>query len=90
MSQDTRVDKVMAESVASDSNVVNQNSIVESKGKKERRNRSVAWDHFTSTIDSEGIKKGVCNYCKKEYLADTKEHGTTAMLGHIRNAKNTL
>ncbi|KAM3281102.1 hypothetical protein P3S67_028122 [Capsicum chacoense] len=87
MSQDTRVDKVIAESVASDSNVVNQNSIVESKAKKERRKRSVAWDHFTSAVDSEGIKKGVCNYCKKEYLADTKEHGTTAMLGHIRKCK---
>ncbi|KAM3303723.1 hypothetical protein P3S67_014753 [Capsicum chacoense] len=89
MSQDTRVDKVIAESVASDSNVVNQNSIVESKAKKERRKRSVAWDHFTSAVDSEGIKKGVCNYCKKEYLADTKEHGTTAMLGHIRKCKKT-
>ncbi|PHT44243.1 hypothetical protein CQW23_18268 [Capsicum baccatum] len=87
MSQDTTVDKVIGESVASDSNVVNQNSIVESKAKKERRKRSVAWDHFTSTVDSEGIKKGVCNYCKKEYLADTKEHGTTAMLGHIRKCK---
>ncbi|KAM3268221.1 hypothetical protein P3S67_031162 [Capsicum chacoense] len=59
MSQDTRVDKVIGESVASDSNVVNQNSIVESKAKKERRKRSVAWDHFTSKVDSEGIKKGV-------------------------------
>ncbi|PHT31623.1 hypothetical protein CQW23_27960 [Capsicum baccatum] len=58
MSQDTRVEKVITESVASDSNVVNRNSIVESKAKKERRKRSVAWDHFTSKVDSEGIKKG--------------------------------
>ncbi|KAM3218293.1 hypothetical protein P3L10_022823 [Capsicum annuum] len=81
MAQNTRVNKVIGESVASDSNVV------ESKANKERKKRSVAWDHFTSKVDSKGIKKGVCNYCKQEYLADTKEHGTTTMLGHIKRCK---
>jgi len=43
----------------------------------------VRGDHFSRKTDSDGSEKGVCNYCKREYFADTKEHGTTSMLTHI-------
>ena len=41
------------------------------------------WDHFTYKTVLDGNEKAVCNYCKNEYFADTKEHGTTSMLTHI-------
>lgn len=81
------IDKVVGESGASNSNVIAQSQTVESKIKKERKKRSRAWDHFTPKTDSDGNAKGVCNYCKAEYFADTKEHGTTSMLGHISRCK---
>ncbi|KAH0634645.1 hypothetical protein KY290_038111 [Solanum tuberosum] len=77
------IDKVVGESGASNSNAIGQSQTVESQVKKERKKRSRVWDHFSRKTDSDGSEKGVCNYCKREYFADTKEHGTTSMLTHI-------
>uniref|UniRef100_A0A3Q7GK59 Uncharacterized protein n=1 Tax=Solanum lycopersicum TaxID=4081 RepID=A0A3Q7GK59_SOLLC len=63
------IDKVIGESGASNSNSIDQSQTIESK--------------FTHKTDSDGTEKVVCNYCKKEYFADTKGHGTTSMLTHI-------
>ena len=83
MAENVITDKVVGESGASNSNAIDQSQIVESQVKKGRKKRSRAWDHFSRKTDSDGNEKGVCNYCKKEYFADTKEHGTTSMLTHI-------
>ena len=45
------------------------------------------WDHFTYKTVLDGNEKAVCNYCKNEYFADTKEHGTTSILTHITKCK---
>ncbi|KAH0766223.1 hypothetical protein KY290_002212 [Solanum tuberosum] len=83
MAENIIIDKVVGESGASNSNAIGQSQSVESQVKKGRKKRSRAWDHFSRKTDSDGSEKGVCNYCKKEYFADTKEHGTTSMLTHI-------
>ncbi|KAH0724986.1 hypothetical protein KY284_000851 [Solanum tuberosum] len=74
MAENIIIDKVIGESGASNSNAIGQSEIVESKVKKGRKKRSRAWDHFSRKTDSDGSEKGVCNYCKKEYFVDTKEH----------------
>ncbi|KAF7141255.1 hypothetical protein RHSIM_Rhsim06G0136800 [Rhododendron simsii] len=54
------------------------------------RPESVAWDHFDKieakdTVD--GIQRGICKYCRNEYMADPKMHGTSSMLAHISVCK---
>ena len=83
MAENVITEKVVGESGASNSNAIDQSQIFESQVKKGRKKRSRAWNHFSLRTDSDGNEKGVCNYCKKEYFADTKEHGTTSMLTHI-------
>ncbi|KAH0652250.1 hypothetical protein KY289_029928 [Solanum tuberosum] len=83
MAENIIIDKVVGESGASNSNAIGQSQSVESQVKKGRKKRSRAWDHFSSKTNSDESEKGICNYCKKEYFADTKEHGTTSMLTHI-------
>uniref|UniRef100_A0A3Q7J6F8 BED-type domain-containing protein n=1 Tax=Solanum lycopersicum TaxID=4081 RepID=A0A3Q7J6F8_SOLLC len=63
--------------------IMAENVITDKVVGKRRKKRSRAWDHFSRKTDSDGNEKVVCNYCKKEYFADTKEHGTTSMLTHI-------
>ncbi|TMX01229.1 hypothetical protein EJD97_024876, partial [Solanum chilense] len=77
MAENIIIDKVIGESGASNSNAIDQSQTIESKVKKGRKKRSRAWDHFTRKTDIDGSKKAVCNYCKKEYFADTNKHGTT-------------
>ncbi|KAH0693369.1 hypothetical protein KY285_020466 [Solanum tuberosum] len=83
MAENIIIDKVVGESGASNSNAIGQSQTVESQVNKGRKKRSHAWDHFFRKIDFDGSEKGVCNYRKKEYFADTKEHGTMSMLTHI-------
>uniref|UniRef100_A0A3Q7GIN0 BED-type domain-containing protein n=1 Tax=Solanum lycopersicum TaxID=4081 RepID=A0A3Q7GIN0_SOLLC len=77
------IDKVIGETGDSNSNAIDQSQTIESKLKKGRKKRSRVWDHFTHKTDIDRSEKVVCNYCKKEYFAVTKEHGTTSMLTHI-------
>ena len=88
MAENIIIYKVIGESGASNSNATYQSQTVESKLKKERKKRTHMWDHFTYKTDSDGSEKVVCNYCKKEYFADTKEHGTTSMLTHKNKCTN--
>lgn len=78
--------KVVGESGASNSNAIGQTPTAQSKVKKERKKRSRAWDHFTSKTNSDENDRGVCN-SKQEYFVDTKEHGTTTMIGRIPKCK---
>ncbi|TMW82966.1 hypothetical protein EJD97_003560, partial [Solanum chilense] len=80
MAENIIIDKVIGESGASNSNAIDQSQTIESKVNKERKKRTRVWDHFTRKTYIDGSEKAVCNYCKKEYFADTKEHGTTSML----------
>uniref|UniRef100_A0A3Q7GWL2 Uncharacterized protein n=1 Tax=Solanum lycopersicum TaxID=4081 RepID=A0A3Q7GWL2_SOLLC len=75
MTENIIVDKVIGESGATNSNEIEQSQTIESKVKKGRKKRSRAWDHFTRKTDSDGSEKAIFNYCKKEYFADTKDHG---------------
>uniref|UniRef100_M1DQU1 Uncharacterized protein n=1 Tax=Solanum tuberosum TaxID=4113 RepID=M1DQU1_SOLTU len=79
MTENIIIDTVVGESGASNSNAIGQSQTVESQVNKARKKRSRVWDHFFRKIDSDGIEKGVCNYRKKEYFADTKEHGFTGV-----------
>ncbi|KAH0639837.1 hypothetical protein KY285_036423 [Solanum tuberosum] len=74
MAENIIIDKVVGESGASNSNAMGQSQTIESQVKKGRKKRSRAWDHFSRKTDSDGSENGVCNYCKREYFVDTKEH----------------
>ncbi|KAI8550331.1 hypothetical protein RHMOL_Rhmol06G0097100 [Rhododendron molle] len=54
------------------------------------RPESVAWDHFDkieAKDTADGIQRGICKYCRNEYMADPKMHGTSSMLAHITVCK---
>ncbi|KAI8550192.1 hypothetical protein RHMOL_Rhmol06G0085800 [Rhododendron molle] len=54
------------------------------------RPESVAWDHFDkieAQDTADGIQRGICKYCRNEYMADPKMHGTSSMLAHITVCK---
>ncbi|KAK7328803.1 hypothetical protein VNO77_22926 [Canavalia gladiata] len=49
------------------------------------RTTSTAWNHFTRLPVIEGKKaQAACNYCKKTYYCNTKTHGTSNMLAHLK------
>uniref|UniRef100_A0A3Q7FL63 BED-type domain-containing protein n=1 Tax=Solanum lycopersicum TaxID=4081 RepID=A0A3Q7FL63_SOLLC len=73
MAENIIIDKVIGESGASNSNAIDQIQTIESKLSKGKKKRSHAWDYFTRKTNFDGTEKVVCNYCKKEYFADTKE-----------------
>ena len=50
----------------------------------------MVWSHFTKFVTEEGHIKGKCNYCPKEFFADPKRNGTTAMKTHMGVCKNRL
>ncbi|KAL7254644.1 hypothetical protein ACSBR1_008905 [Camellia fascicularis] len=61
---------------------------VPSKAKKARaeatdRVKSKVWDHFNKVKGEDGKMRAVCRYCQKEYLADSKSHGTSNLLAHF-------
>ncbi|KAL7166879.1 hypothetical protein ACSBR2_037529 [Camellia fascicularis] len=61
---------------------------VPSKAKKARaeatrRVKSKVWDHFDKVKGQYGKMRAVCRYCQKEYLADSKSHGTSNLLAHF-------
>ncbi|GMQ09611.1 hypothetical protein CsSME_00052914 [Camellia sinensis var. sinensis] len=35
----------------------------------------------------DGVTKAVCKYCQKEYLADSKGHGTSNLLSHLTSCR---
>ncbi|XP_075105694.1 uncharacterized protein LOC107777043 [Nicotiana tabacum] len=47
------------------------------------KERSMAWRYFNKFTDSEGVKKARCKFCSEEYVADTKNSGTSNLLLHI-------
>ncbi|XP_070019485.1 zinc finger BED domain-containing protein RICESLEEPER 2-like [Nicotiana tabacum] len=76
MAENIMIDKLIGESGPSNSNVTSQSQSVQSKVKRQRKKRSVAWEQFGQIIDLEGNQKGVCKHCKREYFVDSKENGT--------------
>nr|XP_033509674.1 zinc finger BED domain-containing protein RICESLEEPER 4-like isoform X2 [Nicotiana tomentosiformis] len=59
-----------------------------SKKRKGMKERSVAWGHFDKFTDDEGIKKVRCKYCQEEYIANTKNSGTSNLLSHMIKCPN--
>ncbi|XP_019198425.1 PREDICTED: zinc finger BED domain-containing protein RICESLEEPER 2-like [Ipomoea nil] len=55
------------------------------KKRKELESRSIVWEHFEKIKDPETKKviKGKCLYCAKEYLCETKKHGTSSLKNHM-------
>lgn len=51
------------------------------------RLRSDVWDHFTPFQDVDGSRKGKCNYCAKNFFADSKKNGTSSLRAHIKTCK---
>ncbi|WOL01603.1 zinc finger BED domain-containing protein RICESLEEPER 2-like [Canna indica] len=55
------------------------------KGPKQR---SKVWEYFEVYVDKEkGDIKSRCKYCQKEYAADTKKNGTSALNYHVKTYK---
>ncbi|XP_070057853.1 uncharacterized protein [Nicotiana tomentosiformis] len=77
------VEKFGESDASNDSTTNNSESQSGSKKRKIVKERSVAWHHFTKFIDAEGVKKAKCKYCSEEYVADTKNSGTSNLLLHI-------
>lgn len=54
---------------------------------RERKNSSVAWDHFTEIKNPDGSRlakpRAKCNHCPQTYQCDTKSSGTSNMRNHL-------
>lgn len=48
---------------------------------------SSVWDHFDKVIGEDGKRRAVCKYCFKEYMADSRTHGTSNLRSHTPNCK---
>lgn len=81
---------MVGESGASNSHAIGQTQTVESKVKKERKKRSRAWDRFTRKTDSDENDKGVRNYRKQKYFADTKGHGMQCLVIYPKARRSPL
>ncbi|CAL5331346.1 unnamed protein product [Camellia sinensis] len=51
------------------------------------RKPSGAWDHFDKIKAEDGVTRAVCKYYQKEYLADSKGHGTSNLLSHLTSCR---
>jgi len=61
-----------------------------SKQKRKRRPirlRSEAWKEFTKFKDQEGNEKARCNFCEKEFFADSNRNGTINLRAHMTKCK---
>ncbi|XP_024156351.1 zinc finger BED domain-containing protein RICESLEEPER 2-like [Rosa chinensis] len=52
-----------------------------------RKNKSIAWDHFTKLTNPDGSKmdkpRAKCNYCPQTYYVHSKSNGTLSMRNHM-------
>ncbi|KAL7238995.1 hypothetical protein ACSBR2_004984 [Camellia fascicularis] len=48
---------------------------------------STVWDHFDKVVGTNGKRRAVCKYCKKEYMVDSRTHGTSNLRSHTPNCK---
>ncbi|KAJ8753935.1 hypothetical protein K2173_000189 [Erythroxylum novogranatense] len=53
--------------------------------RKTMTKRSEVWHHFTAFVAEDGTRKGRCNYCGKEYAADSKSIGTRPLIYHMNH-----
>ncbi|WOL20604.1 zinc finger BED domain-containing protein RICESLEEPER 2-like [Canna indica] len=58
--------------------------------KKASSKRSVVWTHFEEIYDVQGVRKGKCLYCAREFYRGVKKHGTTSLHNHLNNCKKHL
>ncbi|XP_070026447.1 zinc finger BED domain-containing protein RICESLEEPER 1-like [Nicotiana sylvestris] len=91
--EEEMVNKVQAlvkcgESGASNDSTSNVESDFGSKKRKIMKERSVAWRQFSKFTDDEGVKKAKCKYCPEEYVANTKNSGTSNLLSHLLKCPN--
>jgi len=59
-----------------------------SKKRKGMKERLVTWGYFDKFTNDEGIKKARCKYCQEEYVANTKNSGTSNLLSHMIKCPN--
>ncbi|KAL9690156.1 hypothetical protein QQ045_010552 [Rhodiola kirilowii] len=90
---------VTAESQTCDNNMVPQTETEESrgtlsKGKRQFKSRSKAWEFFKKVKCSvpgpsgiEIVDKAQCIFCKKELSANSKSNGTIGLLHHLKICK---
>jgi BED zinc finger len=62
-------------------------NLKEQRKRKLIRPRSEAWKEFTKFKDQEGHEKARCNFCKKEFFADSSRNGTTNLRAHMTKCK---
>ncbi|XBI83867.1 hypothetical protein VPH35_092303 [Triticum aestivum] len=61
--------------------------VVMPKKRKEMEPRSEVWDSFTKIVEGDVLKRGKCNYCKRELKCETKINGTSALNSHLKICK---
>ena len=52
------------------------------KRKSDGKQQSAVWDHFDKIIGEDGKHRAKCKYCRKEYMAESKIHGTSNLRNH--------
>ncbi|XP_019163062.1 PREDICTED: zinc finger BED domain-containing protein RICESLEEPER 3-like [Ipomoea nil] len=54
------------------------------KKRKELDSRSIVWEHFEKIKDVDNkVIKGKCLYYEKQYICETKKHGTSSLRNHM-------
>ncbi|XVF61076.1 hypothetical protein PTKIN_Ptkin08bG0100200 [Pterospermum kingtungense] len=66
------------------------NSRIEDIKRKPLRPRSEVWEHLTKCVGKYGEPKTRCNYCNKEFQADTGKNGTTSLKSHMGTCKKRV
>ncbi|XP_078154148.1 zinc finger BED domain-containing protein RICESLEEPER 2-like [Carex rostrata] len=67
-----------------------ETGVERSKCKRKRkviRPRSEVWIEFTKFKDNDGNEKARCNFCEKEFFADSNRNGTTNLKAHMPKCK---
>ncbi|KAI3843103.1 hypothetical protein MKW92_031154, partial [Papaver armeniacum] len=58
---------------------------------RKRKSTSWVWEHFTKSVDDDGIRWGKCNHCEGgKYKAGGKEYGTSNLNYHLSKCKKYL
>ena len=46
------------------------------------KQQSAVWDHFDKIVGVDGKRRAKCKYCGKEYMAESRIHGTSNLRNH--------
>lgn len=62
----------------------------EGKKKKAMQKRLKVWQHVNSCVDSNGKSRVGCKYFNKDFVACTRDNGTTSIKTHVLKCKKNL